>query len=252
MFNATPFAFSDTLSNCKSAIFPLRTIGKLKFCRFPAIFSFPTVYSYRNGNREHEKKHNDLKSSVSRQKKSAPFRFRGLRKNIATREKRATIKACPKTTYGPGHLLLAFGQFTLSADSFFLSTPKTRCWVLEWFSLWRKNSGSFLLPEFCKGVKHHFCRLQKNQKPRHSPQGSRTLWTGYNALLRNIYKAARYTPTWYIQRPFCDRKQGCFHFRIILFRIVPIVHHPVLSEIINSLYQIADAMAIGQRLIPKK
>ena len=172
MFNATPFAFSDTPLNCKSAIFSSRVIAKLQFCRFPAIFSFPTVYSYRSGNREHEKT-------------QRPEIFR---------------------------------------------TDRTR--VSRW-----KDSGRFLLPEFCKGVKHHICRLQKNQKPRHSPRGRRTLWAGYNALLRNICKAARYTPTWYIQRPFCDRKQGCFLFRIILFRIVPIVHHPVLSEIINSLYQ---------------
>ena len=33
-----------------------------------------------------------------RQKKPAAFRFRGFRKSIATREKRATIKACPESS----------------------------------------------------------------------------------------------------------------------------------------------------------
>ena len=42
-----------------------------------------------------------------RQKNSAPFRFRGLRKSIATRGKRATIKACRENS--------------ISAESFFLS-----------------------------------------------------------------------------------------------------------------------------------
>ena len=46
---------TDMMSNCKSAIFPPGSIAKLQFCRFPAIFSFPTVYSYRTGNREHQK-----------------------------------------------------------------------------------------------------------------------------------------------------------------------------------------------------
>ena len=33
-----------------------------------------------------------------RQKNSAPFRFHGFRKSIATREKRATIKACQESS----------------------------------------------------------------------------------------------------------------------------------------------------------
>ena len=132
--DATDTAYSEAISllSERTEIFHRWRLQNCNFVDFLQVFH-SRQYTLTEAETGHTKKHNDLKSSVPRQKKSAPFRSRGLRKSIATREKRATIKAFPKTTYGPGHLLLAFGQFTLSTDSFFLSTPKPLCWVSEWF-----------------------------------------------------------------------------------------------------------------------
>ena len=75
---------AHSILNCKSAIFLLREIAKLQFCRFPAFFH-SRQYTLTEAETGNTKKRNDLKSSVPRQKESAPFRFRGLRKSIATR-----------------------------------------------------------------------------------------------------------------------------------------------------------------------
>ena len=90
----------------------------------------------------------DRPSVPQRQKKAAPFRLPGLRKSIATREKRATIKACRE-------------DFT-SAASFFLSKSEVSRGTSDLVT----GDGSDLEEGDSKGVSLFWCGWQSCTSPK--------------------------------------------------------------------------------------
>ena len=130
--------------------------GRLQNCNFVDFLQgfHSRAYTLTEAETGQAKKHNDLKSSVP------TVLMYLVRRNLLHFVSGVSVRA-PKTTYPQ-----------------IPSSSPLRNHVVGFRSglCMGKVQVVFCFPKKRKGVKHHLCRLPKNQEPRHSPRGGRTLW----------------------------------------------------------------------------